>query len=103
METCREGKGGAKGFKLHLDRVPLKYKGLDPWQILVSESQERMIVSVAPKKLKEFMKLAKKHEVEATVLGEFNSSGKFYSLYNNKPVTFMDMKFVHEGVPQTGT
>ncbi len=92
--------GGAKGFKLHLDRVPLKYKGLDPWQIIVSESQERMIVSVEPKKLKEFMKLAQKHEVEATVLGEFDSSGKFYSLYNNKPVTFMDMKFVHEGVPQ---
>ena len=93
-------KGGAKGFELHLDRVPLKYEGLDPWQILVSESQERMIASVKPQKLQEFMKLAKKHEVEATVLGQFNSSGKFYSLYNNKPVTLMDMKFVHEGVPQ---
>lgn len=95
-----EPKDVAKGFELHLDKVPIKYNGLDPWQILLSESQERMILSVSPEKLKKFMELAKKHEVEATVLGTFNLSGKFHCLYNNKHVTYMDMKFVHEGVPQ---
>ncbi len=98
--TSQGGKDAAKGFKLHLDKVPIKYKGLDPWQILLSESQERMILSVSPEKIKEFLELAKKHEVEATVLGEFNLSGKFHCLYNNKHVTYMDMEFVHEGVPQ---
>lgn len=98
--TSQGGKDAAKGFELHLDKVPIKYKGLDPWQILVSESQERMILSVSPKKIKEFMALAKRHEVEATAIGTFNSSGKFHCLYNNKHVSFMDMEFVHEGVPQ---
>jgi len=93
-------KGGAKGFLLHLDRVPLKYSGLNPWQILVSESQERMSLAVSPEKIAEFKKLAKQHEVETTVLGEFTDSGKFQVFYKGKPVTFMDMKFVHEGVPQ---
>ncbi|HIE44091.1 MAG TPA: phosphoribosylformylglycinamidine synthase, partial [Candidatus Omnitrophica bacterium] len=96
----RGRKDAAKGFKLYLDRVPLKYQGLDPWQILLSESQERMTVSVPPENLEEFMNLAKIHEVEATVLGEFDTSGKFYCLYGERPVTFMDMEFVHEGVPQ---
>ncbi len=92
--------GGAKGFKLYLDKVPLKYEGLDPWQILVSESQERMVLSVNPKTLKEFMELARKHEVEATVIGELNSSGKFHTVYKNETVTLLDMKFTHECVPQ---
>lgn len=93
-------KGGAKGFKLYLDKVPLKYKGLDPWQILVSESQERMVVSVNPTKWKEFVQLAQKHEVEVTAIGELNSSGKFYTLYKDKPVTLLDLDFTHQGVPQ---
>ncbi len=90
----------SNGFKLHLDKVPLKYAGLDPWQIMVSESQERMTLSVSPNKIDKFLKLAEKHDVEATVLGEFTDSGKFYSTYDGKAVTYMDMDFVHEGVPQ---
>ena len=90
----------SNGFELQLDRVPLKYAGLDPWQILVSESQERMSLSVSSDKIDEFMKLAKKHDTEATVLGKFIDSGKFYTTYGGKTVTYMDMDFVHKGVPQ---
>ena len=90
----------SNGFELWLDKVPLKYSGLDPWQILVSESQERMTLAVSPEKIDKFLELAKKHDVEATVVGKFTDSGKFYSTYQDKPVAFLDMNFVHGGVPQ---
>ncbi len=88
------------GFEMHLDAAPLKYPGLLPWEILVSESQERMTVAVPPQKLGELELLAAKHGVEASVLGQFTSSGKFHCLHNGKTVAFLDMQFLHEGVPQ---
>jgi phosphoribosylformylglycinamidine synthase II len=90
----------SNGFELHLDRVPLKYRGLDPWQILVSESQERMTLAVHPDNIEQIRELCKKHDVEMSVLGEFTNSGKFHTLYDGKTVTYLDMDFVHHGVPQ---
>ncbi len=88
------------GCELHLDKVPLKYAGLDPWEILVSESQERMTLAVPKDKISKFRELAKKHDVEVSVLGEFNSSNRFLVLYQNQSVAFLDMSFMHSGVPQ---
>jgi phosphoribosylformylglycinamidine synthase len=88
------------GFELHLEKAPAKYAGLLPWEILVSEAQERMTVAVPPAKMPEFEKLAAKHGVEATALGKFTKSGKFHCLYNGKTVALLDMAFLHEGVPQ---
>jgi phosphoribosylformylglycinamidine synthase len=90
----------AYGFKMDLKSVPLKYPGLDPWQILVSESQERMTIAVPPEKIGAFMSLAKIHGVESTVIGEFTNSGAFHVTYGDKTVAYVDMNFVHEGVPQ---
>ncbi|MGQ9499919.1 MAG: AIR synthase-related protein [Dissulfurimicrobium sp.] len=88
------------GFELHLDRAPLKYQGLKPWEILLSEAQERMTVAVSPDKIDEFMALAKKMDVEATNLGTFTSSGKFHCLFKGKTVAYLDLEFVHNGVPR---
>ena len=88
------------GCEIYLDRCPLKYAGLDPWEILLSEAQERMSVVVDPEKLDEFLNLAERREVEATVVGKFTNSGKFHALYKDKTVAYLDMKFLHEGVPQ---
>lgn len=90
----------SNGFELELGKVPLKYAGLDPWQILVSESQERMTLAVSPEKINQFFELAKKHDVEATVIGKFSNSGKFYSTFGGKTATYLGMDFVHQGVPQ---
>ncbi|MBU4298731.1 phosphoribosylformylglycinamidine synthase, partial [Patescibacteria group bacterium] len=90
----------SNGFELRLDKVPLKYEGLDPWQILLSESQERMTLAVSPKKIDKFFDLAKRQGVEATVIGKFTNSGKFYSTYEGKTVAYLALDFVHEGVPQ---
>ncbi len=88
------------GFKMDLKKAPLKYLGLTPLEILISESQERMTVAVDPSKATEFLELAARRDVEATVLGEFENTGKFHVTYGNKIVTYLDMDFLHEGFPQ---
>jgi phosphoribosylformylglycinamidine synthase len=88
------------GCEIDLSLAPLKYAGLQPWEILVSEAQERMTLAVDPKKVNEFSKLAQKMGVEATVLGKFTRSGKFHVRYGEKTVAYLDMEFLHEGVPQ---
>ncbi len=88
------------GFEMHLDRAPLKYSGLRPWEILISEAQERMTLSVPPAKLDEFISLANEMDVEATDLGIFTDSGYFHCLYEGETVAYLDMEFLHAGVPQ---
>ncbi len=88
------------GCEMDLSLAPLKYAGLQPWEILVSEAQERMSLAVDPKKVGKFLELARKMDVEATVLGKFTNSGKFHIRYGEKTVAYLDMGFLHEGVPQ---
>ena len=88
------------GCEVHLDRAPLKYAGLDPWEILVSEAQERMSFAVPPGKWEAFRALAARRDVEVADLGEFTDSGVFACLYQGRLVARMDMDFLHEGHPK---
>jgi phosphoribosylformylglycinamidine synthase subunit PurSL len=88
------------GCEIHLERAPLKYPGLDPWEILLSESQERMTVAVAPEKLAEFLALAAKMAVEATQIGRFTKSKAFHCLWHKETVAYLDMGFFQDGAPR---
>ncbi|MBN2643928.1 MAG: phosphoribosylformylglycinamidine synthase subunit PurS [Desulfuromonadaceae bacterium] len=88
------------GFELHLDRCPLKYPGLQPWEILISEAQERMTVAVPPQQVEAFIALARRMDVEATDIGQFTDSGYYHCLYEGKTATYLPMAFLHEGTPQ---
>ncbi len=88
------------GCELHLDQAPLKYHGLHPWEILLSEAQERMTLAVSPSSIDAFIQLAKKMDVEATVLGTFTNTKKFHVLYKGKTVAYLDMEFFHFGLPK---
>ncbi len=88
------------GCRLDLDKAPLKYAGLDPWEILVSEAQERMSFAVPPENIEEFRKLARERDVEVSVLGEFTDTGKFHMCYNGKTVAWLDIEFMHGGLPR---
>ena len=88
------------GCELHLDLAPLKYHGLQPWEILLSEAQERMTLAVSPLKIESFLRLAGKMDVEATVLGTFTDTRKFHVLYEGKTVAYLDMDFLHNGLPK---
>jgi phosphoribosylformylglycinamidine synthase len=88
------------GCEMDLARVPLKYDGLLPWEILLSEAQERMTVAVPPEHLETFLELAREMDVEATDLGQFTDSGLFRVTYGDKPVARLDMDFMHNGLPR---
>ncbi len=88
------------GAEVDLKKVPLKYQGLDPWQIWVSESQERMTVAVAPEDEAAFMALAEKHEVEATVIGRYTGDGKLKLTYGDEVCCYVDVEFLEKGFPQ---
>jgi phosphoribosylformylglycinamidine synthase len=88
------------GFDMDLKKAPLKYDGLRPWEILISEAQERMTMAVPADKLDAFMRLSEEMDVESTALGVFNDSGKYLVRYGDRMVTCLDMDFLHNGVPQ---
>lgn len=88
------------GCEFDIKDAPLKYHGLQPWEILLSEAQERMTLAVPPAKLEQFLELCERRGVEATVLGEFTNSGKYHVKYGGKTIVYLDMKFLHEGLLQ---
>lgn len=87
------------GAELHLDRVPLKYDGLVPWEILTSEAQERMTLSVPSRNYPAIMALAREMGVEASEIGNYTNSGFFRIYYGTRCVCYIDMPFLHEGTP----
>ncbi|MBN2442385.1 MAG: hypothetical protein JXJ04_13610 [Spirochaetales bacterium] len=87
------------GIRIVLDECPLKYQGLSPWEILVSESQERMSLAVPPENIAEFLSLSLRRDVEATIIGEFTSSGFIEILYDGDYVGLIDLAFLHDGLP----
>lgn len=88
------------GCRIDLSKAPLKYDGLKPWEILLSEAQERMTLAVPRKNLEAFLTLAEEMDVEATALGEFTDSGYLHATYGDKTVAYLPMHFMHDGVPQ---
>lgn len=88
------------GFNVELEKVPLKYPGLAPWEIWISESQERMTLAVPDKTLKEFSMLMQSRGVQCSVIGKFDSGTKGIVLYKGKEVFNLDMDFLHDGLPQ---
>jgi len=89
------------GCIIHLEKAPLKYKGLKPWEIWISEAQERMIVSVPAEKEIEFIELCKEEDVEATNLGEFTDSKKLEVFFEEEKIIELEMDFLHNSVPKT--
>lgn len=88
------------GAIVDLEKVPLKYPGLQPWQIWISESQERMTLSVPKKKWNLFKKLMDSRGVEASIVGEFTNSGRCIVNYNNKEIMNISLEFLHNGLPK---
>ncbi len=64
------------GIDVHLDRVPLREEGMEPWEIMISESQERMVAIVAPERLAEVEAVCERWELHHAVIGEVTDSGE---------------------------
>ena len=88
------------GATVHLERAPVKYDGLSPTEIWISEAQERMVLSVPPAKVERLRAICAAHGVELCDLGEFGSAdGTIRLLWHGTEVGSLDTHFLHEGVP----
>jgi len=88
------------GCDVNLASVHLKYPGLAPWEIWLSEAQERMVLAVAPEKISALQKLCDTFDTELTDIGAFTGDGHLIVRYNESIVVNMDNEFLHEGIPQ---
>src|SRR5438034_3775135 len=87
------------GAHVELEKVPLKYQGLAPSEIWLSEAQERMVLAVPPEKLAELLEICVIEEVEASIIGTFTANHRLVVSYHGQIVADIDMSFLHEGRP----
>jgi len=88
------------GAEVYLEKVPLKYSGLNYTEIWISEAQERMVLACEAGKVKELIKVFESENTEATVIGKFIDTKKIRLLYKDNIVCDLDMDFLHNGVPK---
>jgi phosphoribosylformylglycinamidine synthase len=92
--------GKELGAEVDLEKVPLKYAGLNYNEIWISEAQERMVIAVKPENVKAITKIFDDENVESTVIGKFTDDKKLILRYDGQQVAEMDMDFLHDGVPK---
>ncbi len=92
--------GQACGARVRLADAKLKCADLEPWEIWVSESQERMIFAVPPASLKAFEEIFSSEGCETAVLGEFTKNGRLEVRFGDDKIVDLDMKFLHGGCPK---
>jgi phosphoribosylformylglycinamidine synthase len=90
----------SNGCEVDLEKVPLKYHGLDQWEIWISESQERMTVAVNPVNKERFLELSSKHDVENTEIGKYTDSGKLHLKFNGQTCAYVNMELLESEFPQ---
>jgi len=94
------GEMGEKiGAEVWLEKAPLKYEGLSYTEIWISEAQERMVLSVPPERWQEFSALCASEDVEATIIGKFEPTGRLALTYEGERVADLSMDFLHGGRP----
>ncbi|MCH2160260.1 MAG: phosphoribosylformylglycinamidine synthase subunit PurS [Phycisphaerales bacterium] len=95
------GEMGEKlGAEVHLENAPLKYVGLSPTEIWISEAQERMVMAVPPENLERLTEICNDHGVEWCDLGVFGTPDRELILFHEGvEVGRLSMAFMHDGVP----
>jgi len=91
--------GSESGVELDLDRVRLKDASLSAWEILLSESQERMLVVVPLEKLDEAREILDRYDVAHVEFGRFAGTGRLQAKWHGKQVVDLDMEFLWKGCP----
>jgi len=87
------------GAEVELSTVKLKYPGLYPWEIWLSEAQERMVLAVPEEYLSTLQQICDLYDVELTNIGKFTDSGKIIVNYNKQCVLNLSNEFLHHSMP----
>ncbi len=95
------GEMGEKlGAEVDLERAPLKYDGLSPTEIWISEAQERMVLAVPAERVEALRAICDRHDVEMCDLGRFGTDDRTLVLrYDGREIGRLDMTFLHDGLP----
>jgi len=88
------------GAQVELAGLPLKYPGLAPWEVWLSEAQERMVLAVPPDHVEQLADRCRRHGVEWFDLGWFTGDGRMVVRSHGRVVVDLDTGFLHDGRPQ---
>ncbi|WP_333784190.1 phosphoribosylformylglycinamidine synthase subunit PurL [Thermocrinis sp.] len=87
------------GVELYLEKVPLREQGMTPYEILLSESQERMLLVVEKEKVERLKELAKEFHLEGEVVGKLTEDGIFRAYFNGELVAELPVSLITEEAP----
>ena len=88
------------GIDVHLDRVPQREEDMEPWEIMISESQERMVAIVAPERLAEVEAVIDRWELHRAVIGEVTETGELRALWHDDVAGTIPARFLTEDCPR---
>ncbi|HET7568485.1 MAG TPA: phosphoribosylformylglycinamidine synthase subunit PurL [Gaiellaceae bacterium] len=88
------------GLDVHLDRVPLREEGMEPWEIMISESQERMVAVVRPQMLDAVRAICARWELPCTPIGEVTESGLLRALHGDEVVGEIPARLLTDECPR---
>jgi phosphoribosylformylglycinamidine synthase II len=88
------------GIDVHLDRVPQREDGMEPWEIMISESQERMVAIVAPDRLAEVEAVIDRWELHRDVIGEVTETGELQALWHGDVMGAIPARFLTDDCPR---
>ena len=97
--TSEFGAKSNMGVRVYLENVPLREKGMNPYEILLSESQERMLYAVNEENVEEVKEIAKKHGLEVAVIGETTNTKRMEVFYKNKKVADLPITAIVDDAP----
>ena len=95
-EMARDG----AGIDVHLDRVPLREVALEPWEIMISESQERMVAVVRPQMLEAVQRVCTKWELPCTAIGDVTDTGELRAFFEDEAVGAIPAGFLTDECPR---
>jgi phosphoribosylformylglycinamidine synthase subunit PurL len=95
-EMARDG----AGIDVHLDRVPLRESGMDPWEIMISESQERMVAVVRPQMLHAVRRVCAQWELPCTPIGDVTDTGDLRAYHDGEVVGEIPARLLTDECPR---
>jgi phosphoribosylformylglycinamidine synthase subunit PurL len=95
-EMARDG----AGIDVHLDRVPLRERDMEPWEIMISESQERMVAVVRPQMLDAVRRVCAQWELPCSAIGDVTDTGALRAFYDGDVVGEISARFLTDECPR---
>jgi phosphoribosylformylglycinamidine synthase subunit PurL len=91
---------GGQGIDVHLDRVPLREEDMEAWEIMISESQERMVAVVEPEQVAAVEEVCARWELPSTAIGEVTDTGELSAFFEGDVVGAIPAELLTDAAPR---